>query len=163
MEIFNILQKEWPLIAGAPILAIGGALILLVAAFTIAWKLKGAIDDGQIKERDAKIDTLNERLLFAGEREQAVQKAREELEKQVQELKRQVTAGAPKETLAPITARVDTALGDFRSANNELQKALVMIDGRPAEYEVRGDRLLIKHPGGGPPVVVPRRPRDPAG
>ncbi len=156
MDIFDILQKEWPLVAGAPVIAIGGALTLFTAAFTMAWKLKSAIDDGQIK-------TLSARLLLAADREQAVRNAREELEKQVQELKAQITAGASQEALAPITARVDTALGVFVSANNELQKAFVTIEGKPVEYEDRGDHLVIRHPDGGPRIVVPsKRPRDPA-
>ena len=122
LEIFDILQKEWPFIAGAPVIAIGGGLILLTVAFTAAWKLKSAIDDGQIKQRDAEMSVFNARLLLAKEREQAVQMAREEVEKQVQELKAQITAGASKEALARVTARVDNALFDFKSANNELQK-----------------------------------------
>ena len=163
MDVLDILQKEWPLVAGAPVIAIGGALILLTAAFTAAWNLRSAINDGQIKQRDALVDTLKERLLLATDREQAVQRAREELEKQVQELKAQIAAGASIEALTPITAKVDTALGVFRSANNELQKALVTIDGKPVECKDEGDHLLIEHPDGGPTIIVPsKRPRDPA-
>jgi FtsZ-binding cell division protein ZapB len=139
-EVFDILAKEWPLIADAPIIAIGGSLILLAVAFTGAWRLKNAIDDGQLKEQDARIDTLKERLQLAAEREQAVQKAREELEKQVQELK--ANAGAPKETLGPITASVDSALAAFRTANNELQKVVSI----PIEQSISVQRNVIRVP-----------------
>lgn len=68
MEILDILQREWPLIAAAPVIAMGGALIVFLAAFTVAWKLKSAIDEGQINARNGQIDALNERLLLAKDR-----------------------------------------------------------------------------------------------
>ena len=149
MEIFDILQREWPLIAGAPVIAIGGGLILLTAAFAVAWKLKSAIDDGQLRQRDAEFSVGNARLLLAKEQEQAVQKASEEVEKQVKQLKAQITAGASEEALALVTSRVDNAFFCFESANNELQQAMASIKTFEIENESEADyylrELLEKH------------------
>jgi hypothetical protein len=49
MDILTILENEWPLIMGAPIIALGGAFILIVATATIAWKVKGSIDDRELR------------------------------------------------------------------------------------------------------------------
>jgi hypothetical protein len=120
--------EELRVVIGAPHIVV--PLLLLVGGG--AWWLKDKIDDGEVRGLKAKNEVLDERLKLAADREQAVQEARDELEKQVEELKAQIAAGATRETLAPVTARVDAALGEFRSANTALRQVISVPIGQSA-------------------------------
>ena len=111
-DILDILTKEWPLFSGAPILAIGGALVIGAGAWTAAWKLKGSIDDGQVK-------AANERMQLAAEREKDVREKRDLLEREIAELKAQITGGAPQEALKLGTTKVARP-EQFTAANTAL-------------------------------------------
>ena len=65
-----------------------------------------------------------QRSQFAREREEDVKRERDELRKQFRKLKAQIAAGAPKEKLAETSAKVDTALRNFNTANNALASAI---------------------------------------
>jgi hypothetical protein len=58
MDIFTVLENEWPLIT-APIIALGGAFILIAGAATFAWKVKGSIDDGAVRKLNREVRELN--------------------------------------------------------------------------------------------------------
>jgi chromosome segregation ATPase len=125
MDPFNpeTWKHQWEVFITAPYIILPLMVLSLVAGWWIGNKLASAgISglNGTISNLNARIGVLEERLRFAAEREQDVQRARETLEKQVEELKAQIAAGAQKEELAPISARVDAALGEFRAANTAL-------------------------------------------
>jgi uncharacterized protein involved in exopolysaccharide biosynthesis len=128
MDVFDLLAREWPLITGAPVLAIGGGVLLAGAAFIAAWKLKGSIDDGELRAYRAQ-------LQLAKDREADAKEKRDDYEKQVADLKAKAAAGASKEELAEISARVDAAFAEFQAANNAVNYVL---NAEPGKYVIRG-------------------------
>jgi hypothetical protein len=48
--------------AGAPIIALSSAFILVVGAASFAWKVKGSIDDGAVRKLNGEVRELNARL-----------------------------------------------------------------------------------------------------
>jgi hypothetical protein len=137
---------------------LGGGGSLIAAAVALTWFLKDAVDKGEIKQLKATVGHVKAHLEYVKEREQTVENTMKQLDNELQELRGKIAAGASTEMLAPATARVDIALESFRSANSELHKSLVVIGGKPAEYEERGDVLVIRVPDGGPALVVPKKP-----
>ena len=73
---------------------------------------------------DGRAGSAEEHSQFAREREEDVKRERDEVRKQFRKLKAQIAAGAPKEKLAETSAKVDTALRNFSTANNALASAI---------------------------------------
>jgi hypothetical protein len=109
---------------------------LLIAACGAGWWLKAAIAKGQIKARDERLSLAAERVAFANEKEV-------EVTKQFELLKKKTAAGAPKEELAAISAKVDTSLGEFKTANTAAAHVLraesgsFAVKGGEASFTVR--------------------------
>jgi len=102
---------------------------LIVLALAVGWWIRNKLSGAQIV-------VLEERLRLAKDRDQDVQRAREKLEEEVGDLKSQIAAGAPKEQLAPFSAKVDAALGEFKSANTALNAAITQGTGYLAMTDV---------------------------
>jgi hypothetical protein len=128
--------KAWTyglaVVAGAPHIVVP----MLIAAGGFGWWLRSAIAKGQIKARDERLALAAERVAFAAEREA-------EVTKQFELLKNKTAAGAPKEELAAISARVDTSLGEFKTANTAAAHVLraeggaYVVKGGEASFTVR--------------------------
>ena len=112
----------------------------LITAAGAGWWLKAAIGKGENA-------ALKERLQLAREREADAKEKQTELEKQVQELKARTAAGAPREELAAISARVDVALGEFTTANNAVKNVLAVAEANgyyPSPPSRRRDIPAVK-------------------
>ena|ERR1700682_2561547 len=116
-DVIDILVAEWPLFAGAPLLATGGAIIVGLATWTAAWKLKSSIDDGVLA-------AARERMQLAGDRERYARDKFHRLEGEFQELMDRVETGASKGELGPVTARLNATLEEVKSANTALQQVI---------------------------------------
>jgi hypothetical protein len=109
--------KTWTdglaVVTGAPHIVVP----LVIGAWGFGWWLKGAITEGQIKERDERLELAKERVAFAAEKEA-------EVTKRVAELEKKAAAGAPKEELAALSASVDASLGELKAANTATSHVL---------------------------------------
>ena len=95
-------EKEWPVIDGAPHIAIGGAITLIVVTAVFVWWLRGHI----AKER---IATLEERLRLAGDEQQAVTREVDRLQTLIPQLPQ-----------ASTTALVAQSVNTLSTANDHL-------------------------------------------
>lgn len=125
--------KTWTdglaVVAGAPHIVAP----LVVGAWGFGWWLKGSITEGQIKERDERLELAKERVAFAAEKEAEVTKRFEELEKKA-------AAGAPKEELAALSANVDASLGELKAANTATAYVLKAESG---SFSVKGGEAVL--------------------
>jgi hypothetical protein len=130
MDVIGIFEREWPVITAAPVIVIGGAIIIAGLAAIGGWKLKGAIDGREIKELKAKadtaraqVDTAEARRQLVLKREQAALAVQAKLEREFQEYKGLYVAGASETQLAAID-KIDAALVEVRTANTALSTAI---------------------------------------
>jgi hypothetical protein len=130
MDVIGILEREWPVITAAPIIVIGGAVIIAGLAAVGAWKLKGSIDGGEIRELKAQVDTAKAQVNTAEarrqlilEREQAALAAQAKLEREFQEYKALKVAGTSETQLVAID-KIDAVLVELRTANAALSTAI---------------------------------------
>ena len=130
MDVIGILEREWPVITAAPVIVIGGAVIIAGLAAVGAWKLKGSIDGGEIRELKAQVDTAKAQVNTAEarrqlilEREQAALAAQAKLEREFQEYKALKVAGTSETQLVAID-KIDAALVEVRTANTALSTAI---------------------------------------
>ncbi len=130
MDVIGILEREWPVITAAPVIVIGGAVIIAGLAAVGAWKLKGSIDGGEIRELKAQVDTAKAQVNTAEarrqlilEREQAALAAQAKLEREFQEYKALKVAGTSETQLVAID-KIDAVLVELRTANVALSTAI---------------------------------------
>ena len=130
MDVIGIFEREWPVITAAPVIVIGGAVIIAGLAAVGAWKLKGSIDGGEIRELKAQVDTAKAQVNTAEarrqlilEREQAALAAQAKLEREFQEYKALKVAGTSETQLVAID-KIDAALVEVRTANTALSTAI---------------------------------------
>jgi hypothetical protein len=116
-DILDLLAREWPLIANAPVLAIGGSLILLMAGWSVGWKLKGAIDDGEVR-------AANARMELAADRERDVREKLDLLQRAFRELRDKVATGASGQELGPVQYKFSSTLNDVVAANTALRQVI---------------------------------------
>jgi hypothetical protein len=132
MDVIGILEQEWPVITAAPVIVIGGAIIIAVLTAIGAWKLKGSIDGGEIRELKAKANTTRAQVKTATarrrlilEREKASLAAQAKLEREFQEYKAIKVAGTSETQLAAID-KIDAAFVEVRTANTALCTAILV-------------------------------------
>jgi len=130
MDVIGILEREWPVITAAPVIVIGGAVIIAGLAAVGAWKLKDSIDGGEIRELKAQVDTAKAQVNTAEarrqlilEREQAALAAQAKLEREFQEYKALKVAGTSETQLVAID-KIDAVLVELRTANAALSTAI---------------------------------------
>jgi cell division protein FtsL len=130
MDVIGILEREWPVITAAPVIVIGGAVIIAGLAAVGAWKLKGSIDGGEIRELKAQVDTAKAQVNTAEarrqlilEREQAALAAQAKLEREFQDYKALKVAGTSETQLVAID-KIDAVLVELRTANAALSTAI---------------------------------------
>jgi|SRR5208337_4874211 len=131
VDISDILSREWPLISEAPVLVISGGVILVGAAFSIAWKLKSSIDDGELRAYKAYLD-------FAKQREAVAKEKQDELAKQVTDLKAKIAAKAPQAEVDESFGKVSVALEASKAASDAVKDVL---NAEPGEFKI----LKIRH------------------
>jgi hypothetical protein len=117
MGFLDNFPHEWFSVAKAPVV-IGGAILLLSAAVTSFWRF------GKLIAKRQRFRALLAYLPTVMDREAVAKEKREELGKQIEELKTKVAAGSEKEELTAISARIEAALADLRSAENAASDAL---------------------------------------
>jgi hypothetical protein len=130
MDVIGIFEREWPVITAAPVIVIGGAIVIAGLAAIGAWKLKGSIDRGEIREFKAQVDTAKTQVKSANaqrqlilECEQAALAAQAKLEREFQEYKAINVAGTSETQLAAID-KIDAALVEVRTANTAVSTAI---------------------------------------
>lgn len=122
----GILYRESPVITGAPVIVIGGAIIIVVITAIVAWKLKASIDGGEMSELQARVDraeayfdTVEARRQLVFEREEDVLAAQAKLIREFQEYKALLVAGASESQLAAIN-KIEAALIACTTASTAL-------------------------------------------
>jgi len=151
MDPFNpeTWKRQWDVLTSAPWVI----LPLVVLGAVVAWWFRGKIDDGETRALRAQLD-------LAKARESDAKEKQAEFEKQLQYLRSKTAAGAPKEELAIISARVDTALGEFKAANNAVNYVLTaepgryVIKGKDAALTVRFGKLHVDAIGLSPIILT---------
>ncbi|MGA8691656.1 MAG: hypothetical protein WB662_17575 [Methyloceanibacter sp.] len=116
-------SREWPLISGAPHLAIGGAIVIALAV----WAFVSSVYRRQIDRLKTESGTCEARLSLAHHREAVVSQKRNELEATVKLLNNQITANAAADEIAATTQRVATVSRELASANSALSEALIPV------------------------------------
>jgi hypothetical protein len=137
-------KHQWEVFTSSPYVLMPLITLALMAGWWIGNRLAGARVEGlngTIDSLKANIGLLEAQRDFAVDREKDVQRARTELEKQVQELKAEVAAGASSENLAATSARVGAAITQFSTANNALAVALTDKNAEPQFYAKLEQRL----------------------
>ena len=112
--------QEWPLIRGAPHLAIGGAIVVALAV----WALVSSAYRRRIDRLKAESGAWEARFSLAHDREAVVSQKRNELEATVQLLNNQIPANAAADSIAATTQRVTMVAQELASANSALSEAL---------------------------------------
>jgi hypothetical protein len=142
-------KHHWQVFASAPFVLMPLVTLALMVGWWIGNRLAGARVEGlngTIDSLKANIALLEARLDFASDREEDVQRARAALERQLLELKSEVSAGASTEQLAATSAKVGEAITQFSTANNALAVALTVQSSEP-EFYTQLDQRLPGHAG----------------
>jgi hypothetical protein len=142
MDILDILNREWPLIVGAPVLAIGGGVILFGVGCTFAWRLKSSIDDGQVRARQAETDAYKAQVALAKQREAVAKEKQDELEKQVADLETKIAANTSRAEVDESFEKVTIALGEAKAANNAVNYVL---NAEPGEFKMIVKSFMIEN------------------
>ena len=121
----NFWLTGWKTFWSAPEIAIP----LLLIAMTVGWKVKGALDEGEIKGVKAQRDAANERLHFANEQRlaapgEAIEKEVKTLRTQVTDLAKKIEAGAQRNELITSAGAVTDTLTNLSASNDELRREL---------------------------------------
>jgi len=157
MGPIEILEREWPVITGAPFLSIGGAVVLMIVFFTIGWKLKGAIDSGELRG-------INQRLQLAQEKETEVTRSVGEVKDQVQLLTSQVMAHAIPATIQATAGSTISTIDRTLTTTAQLSEILLFNDdgvvGRPTRLRFHGDHIVGSKPIQGTSVPGDDKPFD---
>jgi chromosome segregation ATPase len=136
MDPFNLesWKHQWDVFTSAPYvilpaLAIGWGIGQKFAGAKIK-SLNGTITNlnSQIAVLEARLEQAKEHLEYVKDREEDVRRAYAELEKGHDELKAQIAANAPKETLVATAEKLDGAITQASTANNSLAVALTAMD-----------------------------------
>jgi len=117
---FDFWGQEWPLIVGAPHIAIGGALVIAAATFAFA-KL---IYSGQIAAMKAQMATLHERRHLAEDQQKALTWQIEKLKAEQVAVNLQIEQKATLPALASSTATVTRTIGELATTNSALGNTL---------------------------------------
>jgi ATP-dependent 26S proteasome regulatory subunit len=124
---FEFWSQEWPLIAGAPHIALFGLVVIIGVVFVIArWGYSREIAGLKAEKsgREAEMSALNERLRLAADEQKGLTSHIEKLSVQINTLKRQIETKAEPFALANSAALVTGTMGDVTSANSALANTL---------------------------------------
>jgi hypothetical protein len=114
------IQMEWLVISGAPLLFAGA----VIAVGSALWGLIWLIYRGEIKQKNARIESINERLNLAIDKSQIASKVEEELNKKVQTLEKAIAAKADNDSLIKLSAEVKEDFAKLATANNAVSSTL---------------------------------------
>jgi hypothetical protein len=115
-------ETEWPVIAGAPHLVFGGAIVLAIALIGITFLFAK-----MFYRRQATIS--EQRRQLASEQQTAVTRELEQVKAENVDLKNRINAGAPGATLAPIAERMTLIIERAANANTALGTTLGVTQG----------------------------------
>lgn len=117
-RIMDILKPEfWS--AQLPLAMQAWAIVvpLLILVFLIAWKIKSAVDDGEVRGLKAHKEFLEAQLQQAREKNLGGAKEIADIQREIAELRRLIAANAQASALEPIIKTVETTAGAL-AANN---------------------------------------------
>ncbi|WP_143271689.1 hypothetical protein [Bradyrhizobium mercantei] len=137
-------KHHWEVIASAPYVLMPLVALALMVGWWIGNKLAGARVEGlngTIENLKSHIELLESRFNFATAREGDVHRARNELEKQLLELRSEVATGVSAEKLAATSAKVDAAVTELSTANDSLAIALTS-EGSELEFYTQLEQRL---------------------
>lgn len=116
------LQRLWALIQNAPVptLSLLGAVVALSA--TAAWFSRGQVVDSKVAGLEQQLAVRDDRLKLAEEKVQAQIQARQEVERQFNELKAQPR---PEALMSARLDALESALARYQGASKALESAVV--------------------------------------
>ncbi|HEY4849072.1 MAG TPA: hypothetical protein VIH87_15125 [Methylocella sp.] len=117
----DFLEKEWPLIAGAPHLFWGGIITAILLSAPTTWFV---VNWG-----------YRQRLKLADERETFANKVRDDIARQFKEFKEAVAAGAGNDALTARVAKLEASHNELTTANNAVLSVLGISFGTLAATE----------------------------
>jgi len=134
VEVFNsdAWKQQWATLTNAPYLML--PLLALVAV--AAWWFRGKTSEGEIKGLRERIAGFEDLLKFAAEKAASANEARDEVQKQFQAYKAEVSAYTGKADLAEIAAKMDAAIEKLSAANQAVSSAVGIAGGRSAAVGV---------------------------
>jgi hypothetical protein len=117
---FDFWSQEWPIIVGAPHIALGGAVVIILVMFAIfTWAYRR-----EIASQKAEISALNERLRLADAQQKGFTQYIEKLVAQQRVVNQQIEQKATIPLLAGSTATVTGTIADLAAANSVLGSTL---------------------------------------
>jgi hypothetical protein len=132
------IQKEWPVISGAPWLFAGAVLVAAMLIWLFLWIIHRSQIAGKnstIQAREAQLESqtaglkeqigiVEQRLKLASEKAEIASVANVELEKRFQAYEAQVGAKADYASLSALAEKVEAAMRDAAAANNAVSSTL---------------------------------------
>jgi hypothetical protein len=141
-------KNEWTTISSAPF----SMLVAIIVVGWIIWWFLGKLSEAQIAGLKERIAVLEERVRLAVaqtaavnlviEKTAASDRAKDEAEKDLQNLKIAIAGKADKASLTTLTAKLDTAMSQWGTANNEVSSSLSEISPFTIDYESEADYYL---------------------
>jgi ABC-type Na+ efflux pump permease subunit len=119
MDVTNpeMWKQEWTAFTSAPFIMLAGIMVVGVAA----WWLSGKMSEAQVAGLKAEISAWDQRLKLAADLVAASDRAKDELEKQFQAYKEEVSI----EGRNASSAKVDAAIVGVGKSNTEIRSKLV--------------------------------------
>jgi hypothetical protein len=120
-------QQQWAAFRSAPLIMTPAFVVVALGVWWFRWTtLKGEIrglreQNSALRER---ISVVEERLRLATEQTAAADRARDEAEKDSRNLKTAIADKADNASLAALYLKLDTAIGQWAAANNEVRSTL---------------------------------------
>ncbi|MER2198252.1 hypothetical protein [Methylobacterium brachiatum] len=124
------LQRLWALIQSAPVSALSLLVAVVGASAMAGWLSRGQVASAKIDGLEQRLALADERLKFAEEKVQAQILARQDVDRQFNELKAQTRSDA---SMAARFDALEKALDLNRGASKALETAVVRGDMRVSE------------------------------
>lgn len=116
------LQRLWALVQTAPVPALSLLVAVVGVSATAAWFGRGQIADSKVAGLEQQLAVRDDRLKLAEERVQAQIQARQEVERQFQELKAQPH---PEAAMAARLDALEKAVAQWQGTSKALETAVV--------------------------------------
>ena len=132
----DLWKSQWDVVTSAPWLILPS----LVVAGLIGWKVKGSLDDAEVRGLKTEISGLKaeisvreQRRLLAEEREEDVSRKLGALDAAYAKLQQQIATGATRDIVSSTSATVTSLLTDVATANDTLREIIVRPLPLPAD------------------------------
>jgi len=126
-------QQQWDTLVSNTV----PSLIFLGIGASAAWWFRGATKEGEINGLKTRIDVLDERLALAADKVQEREENIAKLERELEQLREQIKAGASAKSLTTTSQAATDALKIVSTNTSELARILAseIPKWEPAEYK----------------------------